>query len=97
MTFRGLKFVLFSHYAILKQVFKEPPDEISWTDMEGLLIACGVQLLPGPGDGTRIRLNGVIDDIHVSDDGIIIVPVVNQTRAFLEKAGLTPQNALKVL
>ena len=70
---------------------------MSWSDMEGLLDACGAEFLSGVGDGTRIRLNGVIDDVRVPDDGIMSVPIVNQTRAFFEKAGLTPQNALKVL
>jgi hypothetical protein len=97
MTFRGFKFLLFRHHATLKQVFKEPPSEISWTDIEGLLEACGAEFLSGVGDSTRIRLNGVIDDILVPDDGIMSVPIVNQTRTFFEKAGLTPQNALKVL
>ena len=71
-------------------VFKNPiPTGITWTDIEGLLVALGAEISEGDGSRLRIKLNGVRAVFHrphprkTTDKG-----AVNSLRRFLENAGV---------
>jgi hypothetical protein len=55
---RSIAFRLNGHYGTLVLIFEEPPSTIQWRKVQDLLIACGVVLRRGPGDGTLLELKG---------------------------------------
>jgi hypothetical protein len=94
---RALELITFSqfrvagHYATLNQLFKEPPPPVRWGDVKRLLAFCEVRVLPGPGNGTRLELNGVRTEVHTPEDN---VPhgTIRKTRDFLENIGASPSH-----
>jgi hypothetical protein len=78
------------HKKTIELVFKNPVQaNISWTDIEGLLVALGGELSGGSGSRIRVKLNGVRAVFHrphpekTTDKGAI-----NSVRRFLENAGV---------
>ena len=80
------------HRATLEAVFADPVRSgIAWTDIEGLMTACGASIEEGRGSRVRIALNGVRAVFHrphpkkETDKG-----AVKSVRRFLSEAGLRP-------
>ena len=78
------------HKKTLELVFRDPKQSnISWIDIEGLLVALGAELSEGSGSRLRIKLNGIRAVFHrphpqkTTDKG-----AVNSIRRFLENAGV---------
>jgi hypothetical protein len=82
-------FRLRGHSETLKLIFREPPPNMSWKKIKDMLVACGVDIVRGPGNGTFLELNGVRREIHPSGDEVR-APTIRRTRDFLQQAGLTP-------
>jgi len=76
----------------LRAVFDVPiRSDITWTDIESLLRACGAELSEGNGSRVRIALNGVRAVFHRphpspdTDRG-----AVRSVKRFLTEAGIQP-------
>lgn len=79
------------HKRTLDLIFKNPPpSNISWSDIEALLITLGAELTEGSGSRIRIKLNNVRAVFHrphpqkETDKGS-----VKSMKRFLENAGVT--------
>lgn len=75
---------------ILKAIFQNPVrTDISWSDIETLLIACGAEISEGNGSRIRVKLNTILATFHrphpkpLTDKG-----AVKSVRRFLENAGV---------
>ena len=78
------------HLRIYKEIFSNPiKSDISWTDIESLLIALGAKISEGNGSRIRIELNKERAVFHrphperVTDKGAL-----KSVRKFLENAGV---------
>jgi len=78
------------HKKIMGLIFKNPVQtNITWTDIEGLLVALGSELSEGSGSRLRVKLNGVRAVFHrphpqkTTDKGAVF-----SVRRFLENAGV---------
>lgn len=70
-------------------VFKEPPPTIRWNKVEALLMACGVALRRGPGDGTFLEFGSVRAEVQTPEREVL-APTIRRTRNFLNDVGITP-------
>lgn len=80
------------HRKTLQAIFEDPVRaNISWTDIERLLTACGAEISEGRGSRVRIALNGVRAVFHrphpqkETDKGAVV-----SMRRFLTEAGVEP-------
>lgn len=96
---RGVAFRLSGCSSTLNQLFKEPPPaDMKWNKVKDLLVACHVDMHYGPGNGTLLRLNEVMTEIHAPEVGKsprrgTIVKI----RQFLSSAGVTPETIWEIL
>ncbi len=80
------------HRKTLTAIFDNPVRaNITWTDIESLLRACGAEISEGRGSRVRIALQGVRAVFHrphpqkETDKGAVV-----SMRRFLTEAGVTP-------
>ena len=80
------------HRKTLEAIFEKPERaDISWRDIEALLIALGAEITEGSGSRRRVALKGVRAVFHrphprkETDKG-----AVKSVRRFLEAAGVKP-------
>ena len=80
------------HRKTLHAIFAEPVRaNILWSEVEGLLVACGAEISEGRGSRVRIALNGVRAVFHrphprkEADRGAVV-----SMRRFLTEAGVEP-------
>jgi hypothetical protein len=80
------------HRKTLQAIFEKPVRaSIPWTDIEGLLVACGAEISEGRGSRVRIALNDVRAVFHrphpqkETDRGTVVA-----MRRFLTEAGVEP-------
>ena len=80
------------HRKILRAIFENPVRaNISWMDIESLLVACGAEINEGRGSRVRIALNGVRAVFHrphprkETNKGAVV-----SMRRFLIEAGVEP-------
>jgi len=80
------------HRKTLRDIFENPiRANISWIDIENLLVACGAEIREGRGSRVRIALNGVRAVFHrphprkETNKGAVI-----SMRRFLIEAGVEP-------
>ena len=80
------------HRKTLRDIFENPiRANISWIDIENLLVACGAEIREGRGSRVRIVLNGVRAVFHrphprkETNKGAVI-----SMRRFLIEAGVEP-------
>ena len=78
------------HRKTLQAIFENPVRaNILWTDIEGLLVACGAEISEGRGSRIRVALNGVRAVFHrphpqkETDKGAVM-----SMRRFLIEAGV---------
>lgn len=78
--------------ATLNKIFTKPlPSDISWKDIESLIIGCDGAVSEGNGSRVRVLLNGVRATFHRphqkkhTDKG-----AVNSVRKLFENAGIKP-------
>jgi hypothetical protein len=76
----------------LKGLFADPVRaNISWHDVESLLIALGAELTEGRGSRLRVVLNGIRAVFHRPHPGNEVgKPTVRSLRGFLSEAGIRP-------
>ena len=91
-----LKTIMFwfnGHDKTYKLICKDPPPStIMWAKVLALLIACGVEHVPGSGDATYIRLGEEKDEIEESDPKRLASPTsIKRVRNFLKRARVTPE------
>jgi hypothetical protein len=84
-----LRLLFGRHIKTLRLIFDEPPGRLSWKRIQDLLVACEVEMLPAPGNGTLLRLKNEKTEIH-TPEGDPPPGTIRKTRSFLEQAGLTP-------
>jgi hypothetical protein len=80
------------HRKTLEAIFEEPVRaNISWADIESLLLACGAEIGEGRGSRIRVALYGVRAVFHrphprkEADKGTVV-----SVRRFLAEAGVKP-------
>ena len=80
------------HRLTLAAIFAEPVRaNVNWSDIEGMLKACGAEISEGEGSRVRVVLNGVRAVFHrphprkETDKGAL-----RSMRRFLIEAGVTP-------
>jgi HicA toxin of bacterial toxin-antitoxin, len=76
----------------LEVLFADPVRaNISWHDVESLLIALGAELTEGRGSRLRVALNGIRAVFHRPHPGNEVgKPTVRSLRGFLSEAGIRP-------
>lgn len=79
------------HQKTLSEIFKNPvQSNVSWNDIEALLISLGAEITEGNGSRIRIKLNGVRAVFHrphpkkETDKGALM-----SMRRFLETTGVS--------
>lgn len=76
----------------LEAIFANPtPSNLTWRQIEGLLVALGAQPIEGRGSRVRFVLNGVIASFHRPHPHKEAKPYqVRDAREFLIQAGIRP-------
>ena len=79
------------HDETLKAIFKKPPpSDLTWNEIESLLVHLGAKIRQGRGSRLRIALNGVKTVFHKPHEKDTDKGAVNSMKKFLESAGVTP-------
>lgn len=80
------------HRKTLESVFSSPtPKSLTYRDVSAMLRALGCRVAEGDGSRVAFYLGGSTLNMHRPHPGKELLPYsIRETRAFLEKSGVTP-------